>query len=63
VDLIQNCEVTGIDVQGGKVVGVQTTRGAIRAKKVGIVVAGRSPGCRHGRDAAADRKSTSCRPS
>ncbi len=42
VDLIQNCEVTGIDVQNGKVTGVQTTRGAIRAKKVGIVVAGRS---------------------
>ena len=42
VDLIQNCEVTGIDLQNGKVTGVQTTRGAIRAKKVGIVVAGRS---------------------
>ncbi|WP_425099735.1 sarcosine oxidase subunit beta family protein [Tropicibacter sp. S64] len=42
VDLIQNCEVTGIDVDGGRVTGVQTTRGAIRAKKVGIVVAGRS---------------------
>jgi methylglutamate dehydrogenase subunit A len=42
VDLIQNCEVTGIDVEGGKVVGVQTTRGAIKAAKVGIVVAGRS---------------------
>jgi len=42
VDLIQNCEVTGIDVQNGRVTGVQTTRGAIRAKKVGIVVAGRS---------------------
>ena len=42
VDLIQNCEVTGIDIEGGRVVGVQTTRGAIRAKKVGIVVAGRS---------------------
>ncbi len=42
VDLIQNCEVTGIDVQGGKVTGVQTSRGAIKAKKVGIVVAGRS---------------------
>jgi len=42
VDLIQNCEVTGIDIQNGKVTGVQTTRGAIRAKKVGIVVAGRS---------------------
>jgi len=42
VDLIQNCEVTGIDVVQGRVRGVQTTRGAIRAKKVGIVVAGRS---------------------
>jgi sarcosine oxidase subunit beta len=42
VDLIQNCEVTGIDIEGGVVRGVQTTRGAIRAKKVGIVVAGRS---------------------
>ncbi len=42
VDIIQNCEVTGIDIKDGRVTGVQTTRGAIRAKKVGIVVAGRS---------------------
>jgi len=42
VDLIQNCEVTGIDVVGGVVQGVQTSRGPIRAKKVGIVAAGRS---------------------
>ncbi|MEP3294961.1 MAG: sarcosine oxidase subunit beta family protein [Pseudoruegeria sp.] len=42
VDLIQNCEVTGIDVEGGKVTGVQTSRGAIRAKKVAMVTAGRS---------------------
>ena len=42
VDLIQNCEVTGIDIEGGVVRGVQTSRGAIRAKKVAIVVAGRS---------------------
>ena len=42
VDLIQNCEVTGFDTVDGKVIGVQTTRGAIRAKKVGMVVAGRS---------------------
>lgn len=42
VDLIQNCEVTGIDIEGGRVVGVQTTRGAIKARKVGMVVAGRS---------------------
>ncbi|NDR59612.1 sarcosine oxidase subunit beta family protein [Aliiruegeria sabulilitoris] len=42
VDLIDNCEVTGIDIENGHVTGVQTTRGAIRAKKVGIVVAGNS---------------------
>ncbi len=42
VDLIQNCEVTGIDIEGGRVVGVQTTRGVIKARKVGMVVAGRS---------------------
>jgi sarcosine oxidase subunit beta len=42
VDLLQRCEVTGIDIEGGKVTGVQTTRGAIRAKKVAMVVAGRS---------------------
>lgn len=42
VDLIQNCEVTGIDIENGQVRGVQTSRGPIRAKKVGIVVAGRS---------------------
>ncbi|WP_298842653.1 sarcosine oxidase subunit beta family protein [uncultured Roseobacter sp.] len=42
VDLLQSCEVTGIDIANGKVTGVQTTRGAIRAKKVAIVTAGRS---------------------
>ena len=42
VDLIQNCEVTGIDIVDGCVTGVQTSRGPIRAKKVGMVVAGRS---------------------
>ena len=42
VDLIQNCQVTGIDVEGGVVAGVRTTRGAIRARKLGIAVAGNS---------------------
>lgn len=42
VDLIQNCEVTGIDIKDGRVCGVQTTRGAIKAKKVGMAVAGRT---------------------
>ncbi len=42
VDLIQNCEVTGLRVEGGRVRGVETTRGPIAAGKVGIVVAGRT---------------------
>ena len=40
VDIIQNCEVTGIRRTGGKVEGVETTRGYIGANKVGVVVAG-----------------------
>jgi sarcosine oxidase subunit beta len=40
VDIIQNCEVTGIIREGGRVAGVETTRGTIRANKVGCVVAG-----------------------
>jgi sarcosine oxidase subunit beta len=42
VDIIQNCEVTGIRVEDGAVQGVDTTRGAIVADKVAIVVAGNS---------------------
>ena len=42
VDLIQNCEVTGITVDQGRVTGVETSRGPIRAKKVAMVAAGRS---------------------
>ncbi|MEM9248954.1 MAG: sarcosine oxidase subunit beta family protein [Pseudomonadota bacterium] len=42
VDLIENCEVTGIDIEDGRVTGVQTNRGPIRAEKVGMAVAGRS---------------------
>ena len=40
IDIIQNCEVTGINREGGKVTGVETTKGTINAPKVGIVVAG-----------------------
>jgi sarcosine oxidase subunit beta len=40
VDIIQNCEVTGIRRDGARVVGVDTTRGAIKAKKVAVVAAG-----------------------
>ena len=42
VDIIQNCEVTGVLKESGHVVGVETTRGVIRARKVGVVAAGHS---------------------
>ncbi len=42
VDIIQKCEVTGILRDGGKVTGVETTRGTIKAPKVAIVTAGHS---------------------
>ncbi len=42
VDIIQKCEVTGVRREGGRVVGVETSRGYISAGKVGIVVAGNS---------------------
>jgi sarcosine oxidase subunit beta len=42
VDIIQNCEVTGFRIENGKVLGVDTTRGFIGAKKVGVSVAGSS---------------------
>src|SRR5471030_2895654 len=42
VDIVQTCEVLGIDVRDGAVQGVQTSRGAIRANKVGLVCAGNS---------------------
>ncbi|WP_127089194.1 sarcosine oxidase subunit beta family protein [Aquabacter cavernae] len=40
VDIVQNCEVTGFIRENGVVVGVETTRGPIRAGKVGLAVAG-----------------------
>jgi sarcosine oxidase subunit beta len=40
VDIIQHCEVTGFDVQNGKIEGVQTSKGNIKTKKVGLCVAG-----------------------
>jgi sarcosine oxidase, subunit beta len=41
VDIIQNCEVTGIRRdRSGAVEAVETTRGLIKARKVGVVAAG-----------------------
>jgi sarcosine oxidase subunit beta len=40
VDIIQNCEVTGLVIRDGRIAAVETTRGMIRAGKVGLAVAG-----------------------
>ena len=42
VDIIQNCEVTGFTIKNGVCTGVETSRGAIRARKTGVAVAGSS---------------------
>ncbi|MEM7189184.1 MAG: sarcosine oxidase subunit beta family protein [Pseudomonadota bacterium] len=42
VDIIQNCEVLDFIKEDGGIVGVKTSRGDIRAKKVGMAVAGSS---------------------
>ncbi len=42
VDIIQNCEVSGIFKENGAVTGVETNRGVIRASKVAVVAAGHS---------------------
>jgi len=40
VDIIENCEVTGIAIEKGRAVGVETTRGIVRASKIGLACAG-----------------------
>ena len=40
MDVIQQCEVTGIRRKNGQVQGVETSRGSIECEKLGIVVAG-----------------------
>ena len=42
VHIIQNCEVQGFVQENGRVVGVDTSRGRIRAERVGIAAAGHS---------------------
>jgi heterotetrameric sarcosine oxidase beta subunit len=42
IDIVENCEVTGIRRVAGRVVGVETTRGPIAANKVVLAVAGHS---------------------
>ncbi|WP_282094867.1 sarcosine oxidase subunit beta family protein [Epibacterium ulvae] len=42
MDIIQKCEVTGVRAEAGRVVGVDTNKGAIDCDKLGMVVAGHS---------------------
>ncbi len=42
VDIIQGCEVSGFLIEGGRCAGVETSRGTIRADRVGLAVAGHS---------------------
>ena len=42
VDIIQNCEVVGFLREGDRIVGVETSRGELRAPKVALAVAGHS---------------------
>ena len=42
VDIIQNCEITDFIIENGHCRGVVTTRGAIRAERTGMAVAGHS---------------------
>ena len=42
VDIVQNCEVTGFTIANGAVRGLETTRGAIACRRVGLVAAGHS---------------------
>jgi len=42
VDIIQNCAATGFRVENGRIVGVETEKGFIGAKKVALSVAGNS---------------------
>jgi sarcosine oxidase subunit beta len=42
VDILQNTEVIGIRIEAGRAIGVETTRGFIRAGKIGLACAGNS---------------------
>ena len=42
VDIIQQCEVTGIRIANGAVAGVETSKGFIGSSRVGLAVAGHS---------------------
>lgn len=42
IDIIERCEVTGLNREGDRATSIETTRGRIGANKIGVVVAGHS---------------------
>ncbi len=42
VHIIQNCEVTGFTMAAGRLTGLETSRGSVRAERFGMAVAGNS---------------------
>ena len=42
VHIVQDCEVRGFAIAGGRVVAVETSRGTVRAERLGLAVAGNS---------------------
>ena len=40
IDIVQNCEVTGVIRNGSRISGLETSRGTIRGRKIGFAVAG-----------------------
>jgi sarcosine oxidase subunit beta len=44
VDIIEGCTVTDLLIEGGRITGVETDMGTIRADRVGLAAAGATPG-------------------
>ena len=44
VDIIENCTVESLLIEGGRITGVDTNLGTIRADRVGVAAAGATPG-------------------
>ncbi|TBX23556.1 sarcosine oxidase subunit beta family protein [Nioella sediminis] len=44
VDIIENCTVESLLIEGGRITGVETSLGTIRADRVGVAAAGATPG-------------------
>jgi sarcosine oxidase subunit beta len=40
IDIVQNCELTGVIRNGSRISGLETSRGTIRGRKIGFAVAG-----------------------